>query len=537
VVESKKQPREAMTTDRTHFDEGIAALQAQDLARAAAAFERALAADPAHAEARSRLAATYRDLQRLDDAEREIRAAIAAHPRDAKAHSALGVILTESGRPAEAVEAYAAAMEADPTYARAAGNWLNAQQYVPGATDASLAQSHARWASLHAPPAAPQQFANALTAERAIVVGFISPDLVLHPVGRLSAPLFENLDTRFISPVVFSTRPAEFEDEMSRRIAKVTRWSSVFGLSDASFVAFIKNAKVDVLIDMCGHTGASRLAPFVQRAAPVQASWLGYPSTTGIPAMDYLLTSDTLAPPGFEDFANERVFRLPATHACFEAPDAPPVAPRPAAQNGYITFGCFNNPAKISDDAVASFAAIVKRVPQSRLKIQYQSLRVPALQERLHAKFETHGVERARVDLSAVGPRAGFLAGYNSVDIALDSFPYSGCMTTCEALWMGCPVVTFPGAIMAGRQAASVLTAAGLSEFIARDRAGYEDLAVSLAQEPRKLTLLRTGLRSTLARAPLCDGRLFARSFTEAIHGMWAEWCEKQGNEAVLRTS
>ncbi|MGE3335592.1 MAG: tetratricopeptide repeat protein [Rhodospirillaceae bacterium] len=518
-----------MTADRTHFDAGIAALEARDLDAAAMAFEQALEADPGDREARYRLGNTYRDLHRLDEAEREMRRVVDMSPEDAKARSALGVILTESGRPAEAVEVFAGAMAVDPSYRQAAVNWLHTQQYVPGATDESLARSHAQWAALHAPPASAQQFPNPPTRDRPIVVGFISGELGLHPVGRLSVKLFENLRPHEIRACVFSTRPAEYEDEISRRIAQVTRWTSVFGLSDASLAQFIKASKVDILIDMSGHTGAGRPGVFVQRAAPVQAGWLGYPGATGIPAMDHLLTTDTLAPRGFDAFATERIVRLSGTHACFEAPEAPPVAERPAARNGYITFGCFNNPAKLSDDALSSFAAILKRVPDSRLKIQYQALRAAGLRDRLHAKLEALGIARARVDLSAETSRQDFLAGYNGVDIALDSFPYSGCMTTCEALWMGCPVIAFTGDIMAGRQAASVLAAAGLSKFIARDRAGFENLAVSLADEPQRLTLLRTGLRTTLSRSPLCDGELFAREFTDAARTMWAEWCARQG--------
>lgn len=515
-----------MTTARIHFDEGIKALEARDVGRAVTAFESALALDPADTESRYRLALAYRDLQRLEDAEREIRAVIAARPTEAKPLSALGVILTESGRPAEAVDVYETAMALDPSYVTAATNWLNAQQYVPGATDESLAKSHARWAALHAPAPAPVTFPNPHTIDRPLVVGFVSPDLGHHPVGRLSVRLFENLNTR-IRPVIFSTRPAEHEDDMSRRIAKVARWTSVFGLSDASLAAFIKTSKVDILIDMTGHTGHSRLGVFAQRAAPVQVSWLGYPSTTGVPAIDYLLTTEALAPPGFEAFAHEKLIPL-FTHAIFEPQDAPPVAPRPAAANGYVTFGCSNNPAKISDDALASFAAILKRVPGSRLKIHYLTARAPAVQARIRTVLEGHGITPDRVDFTGADSRAEFLSGYNGIDIALDSFPYSGCMTTCEALWMGCPVITFPGAIMAGRQAASILTAANLREFIAPDRAGYEDLAVNLAQDGTRLTLLRSGLRSTIAKSALYDAKLFANDFTEAMQTVWMEWCEGQ---------
>ncbi len=517
-----------MSTEQSHPQDGINALKAGNPEAAATAFECALAANAADTETRYLLANVYRDLHRLDDAEREIRRVIDERPAHAKSRSALGVILQESGRPSEAVAAYESALEVDPTYTRAAGNWLNAQQYVSGATDETLSKSLARWREKYAGHAAPQDFANPPTADRPIVVGFVSGDLAAHPVGRLSVKLFENLQPHIVRACVFSTRAPEREDDISRRIARVTRWTSVYGLSDESLLQFIKTAKVDVLIDMEGHTGANRSALFVRRAAPVQAGWLGYPASTGIPAMDYLLTTETLAPPGYEAFAQEKIYRLPTVHLCFDPGEAPPVAPRPAERNGFITFGCFNNPAKIGDDAIASFARIMKRIPGSRLKIWYMVLSTDGARERLYRALESHGIERARVDLGSGVTRADFLSAYNDVDIALDSFPYSGCMTTCEALWMGVPVIAFPGPLMAGRQAAAVLNTVGLTDLIAKDQGDYEDRAVALAEDSRRQTLLRVSLRSTVADSPLCNGRILADDFEEAIQKIWWEWCRSR---------
>lgn len=508
-----------------YFDEGLAALRTGDVAAAAAAFAKAMQADPGHIDARYHLANAYRDLRRLDEAERELRIVVAARPDDPRAHTALGLILQETGRPAEAVAAHAAAMEADPTYVTAATNWLNAQQYVSGATMASLARSHARWAELHAPAAPSPVFDNDGTPGRPLAVGFVSPDLSRHPVGLLSVRLFENLDHGLIRPVIFSTRPQEYEDDISRRIARAAQWTSVFGVSDAALLDHIRAARIDILIDMSGHTAHNRLKVFAARAAPRQGTWLGYPGATGVPAMDFLLTTAALTPPGAAAVIPERIVALPRTHACFEPLDAPPVAPSPAAARGFVTFGCFNNPAKISAEAIETFAAILKRVPNSRLKLRYQSLGAPGAQERFWTAFEGHGFARDRIDISGEAPRAAFLSTYNDVDIALDTFPYSGCMTTCEALWMGCPVVTFAGATFVGRQSAGVLSAAGLGEFVAPDRAGYEALAVRLAQDPARLAERRGTLRAQVQTSSLCDGAAFAGDFTRAMQEVWSEYC------------
>lgn len=514
-------------TAQAYFDDGMAALRSADLTAAAASFTKALAADPGHTDARYHLANAYRDLRRLDDAEREMRRVVAARPQDPKVYSALGVILQESGRPADAVAAYAAAMDVDPTYVNAATNWLNAQQYVSGATTAALARSHARWAELHAPAAPVPAFTNARTSNRPLVVGFVSPDLSRHPVGMLSVRLFENLDHALIRPVVFSTRPAAYEDDISRRIAAVTRWTSVFGVSDAALLAHIRSAKVDVLIDMSGHTSHNRLKVFAARGAPVQGSWLGYPGTTGVPAMDFLLTTAMLTPPDAEGAIHERIVTLPRTHACFDPLDMPPL-PAPHARTP-ITFGCFNNPVKISSETLDSFAAILTRVPASRLALRYKTLGAPGAQARMWAAFEARGIARDRIAIAGDAARAEFLSAYGDIDITLDTFPYSGCMTTCEALWMGCPVVAFPGATFVGRQSAGVLSAAGLSELVAPDRTGYEDLAVALAGDPARRANLRTNLRSRVAASSLCDGAGFARDFTHAMQGVWAAYSRAGG--------
>ena len=502
----------------------ISLRDAGKLDEAAAAFEAVLAHTPDDIEARYALANVYRDLHRFTDAEREIREVIHRRPAYAKAHSALGVILSESARPAEALDAYAAAMRADPQYANATTNWVSTQQYLPGVTEAGLAQSCARWAALHAPSTPAPTFANPRTTNRPLVVGFVSPDLAVHPVGALSVRLFENMDRSRIKPVVFSTRPTAYEDALSARISRASNWVSVFGMPDEVLAEIIKSQRVDILIDMSGHTGGNRLKVFARRAAPVQVSWLGYPGSTGVPAIDYLLSTQALTPSGADAHYSERLVRLPHWCACFDPPDAPDVGPLPALRNGFITFGCFNNPMKLNDEVIAAFAAILKRTPNSRLSLKYRPYADPVFQARMLTAFAAHGIMEDRLILSGHAPYHAFLEAYNDIDIALDTFPYSGGMTTCEASWMGCPVVTFPGATFAGRQSAAFLTAAGFPQFVAKDRAAFEDLAVSLAADQEGRASLRARLRPQVAASPVCDGVRFARDFENAMTTIWAEW-------------
>lgn len=511
----------------TPFQLAVSLRDAGKLADAAAAFEAVVAQASGDAEARYALANVYRDLHRFADAEREAREVIRLKPDHAQAYSALGIILNEAGRLPEALDAYAAAMRVDPGYVNAATNWVNTQQYLPGVSEAALAGSHARWAELHAPPPSPLSFANLRTTDRPLVVGFVSPDLAAHPVGALSVRLFENLDRSAIKPVVFSTRPAGFEDAFSARVARASHWVSVFNLPDQVLAELVKSQRVDILIDMSGHTGGHRLKLFAHRAAPVQVSWLGYTGTTGVPAMDCVLANDILTPPVSDIYYNERIIRLPRWHACFDPPDAPDVGPLPAVRNGFVTFGCFSNPMKLSNDAIASYAAILARVPRAKLKLKYRTLTDPILQTRVRVAFAAHGIGGERLAFSGHSPYRDFLDAYNDVDIALDTFPYSGCMTTCEASWMGCPVITCLGATFAGRQSAAFLTAAGLSQFVAANPTRFEDLAVALADDQTALSTLRASLRAKIMASPVCDGAQFARDFAAAMQRIWAIWCAR----------
>jgi predicted O-linked N-acetylglucosamine transferase (SPINDLY family) len=251
-------------------------------------------------------------------------------------------------------------------------------------------------------------------------------------------------------------------------------------------------------------------------------TWIGYVGTTGLAAMDYLVADRYQVLAGTEQHYCEQILRLPDGYVCFDPPrEAPPVGPLPAQRNGQVTFGCFNNPVKINRAVVALWAEVLRRVNGARLVLKFAGLGDPPARQRFAELFAAHGIAAERLDVSGMSPRAELLANYNRVDIALDTFPYSGGLTTCEALWMGVPVITCPGETFASRHALGHLSNVGLTETIARDHAEYVEHAVRLAGERSRLAELRAGLRGQMAASPLCDAPRFARNLMTQLRDAW----------------
>lgn len=494
-----------------HYNRGNA-LAALDRGTAAlASYDRALALNPSYVDALNNRGIVLQQARRYADASASYDRALAIRPDDADTLNNLGNLRHEQGRLADAIEAYGAAARHRPDLPGPASNRLMLLNYTSDRTPDELLAAHRDWGARFAVPS-PQPPGPRRGGR--LRVGYVSADLRTHSVAYFLEPLLTHHDRTLVEIFCYSNgRQGDATTDRLRVLAD--HWVPVAALDDPAVADRIRADGIDLLVDLGGHTGNSRLTVFAHRAAPVQLTWLGYPNTTGLAAMDYRLTDAIADPPGQSDpFHAEKLVRLDGGFLCYRPPgDAPAVAPPPCAANGFVTFGSFNHPAKLSDETVRCWADLVGRVPGSRLLLKYRIFEDEATRRFHQERFRAAGLPSDRLDLAGhIADAQGHLAAYGRVDLALDPFPYNGTTTTCEALWMGVPVVSLAGMRHAGRVGASLLHRVGLDELVAEDLQGYGALAVGLASAPDRLAMLRSGLRDRLAASPLLDGAGFARA-------------------------
>jgi protein O-GlcNAc transferase len=420
---------------------------------------------------------------------------------------------------------YAAQLRAG--YANQLSGMLLVLHYDPAVTARMLHDAHGEVQRLHGSLPRFTSFANAPDPERRLRVGYVSADFRTHSVGYFLSAIFREHDDAAVEIYCYSGG-ADEDTQTSLFKSRAAAWRSTLGMSDEELAATVHRDGIDILVDLSGHTSGNRLAAFARRPAPIQVTWLGYPDETGLATMDYRLTDAIVDPPGAADgLSSERLVRLPAGFHCYTAPEpAPDVAPPPAVARGYVTFGSFNNLIKVNASALDLWAAILKRVPGSRMVLKHRWLTLSDMRARMHNLFERRGVAHDRIELlGKLASTEDHLAAYGGVDIALDTFPYNGATTTCESLWMGVPVVTLAGDRHAARVGASMLARVGLGDLVAASPEAYVEAAARLAADRPALARLRADLRGRIANSPLCDGPRFTRELEAAYRTMWREWC------------
>jgi protein O-GlcNAc transferase len=390
--------------------------------------------------------------------------------------------------------------------------------FHPGYDAQALLAAHREWARQYADPLAAGigPHANDRAPDRPLRIGYVSPDFRTHPVGRFVAPL---LESHSASVSVYCYSSVSVPDETTERCRAVSVWCDARNFSDRQLADQIREDGIDILVDLSMHVIGNRLLTFARKPAPVQVTYLAYCGTTGLGTMDYRLTDGYFDPPGTDDDYTERSIRLPHSYWCYEAPEnSPYVGPLPARRNGFVTFGCLNNFAKVSVPTLEAWARVLQAVPGSRLLIHAQE---GTHRDRVRIFFSHAGVDPDRVQFVKGMPLLDYLHLHNLIDIALDPFPYAGGTTTLDALWMGVPVVTLAGRTAVGRGGVSILSNVGLPELIARTPDEYVDIAALLAADQARLVALRGGLRPCLRASPVMNAAGFARDLEAAYREMW----------------
>ena len=510
---------------------GILYQQCGEYDEAVETFHRALALRPEFTLAHINLGNALRGQGRFDDSLDAFRGAIAVEPDHGLAHNEMAMVYHDMGQTDDAIATLRRALEVKPGFSEAHSNLLFLQSYHSHLTPDESLREHRRWEALHAPPerieARPHR--NARIADRRLRIGYVSPDFRDHVVSFFVEPLLEHHDREAVE--VFCYAEVANPDAITARLgARADHWRSTVGLSDDRVAEMVRDDRIDVLVDLAGHTAGHRLAVFARKPAPVQATYLGYFATTGLSAMDYWITDGVIHPETTIQQAAEDIYRLPRCWVCYRPrDDVPGVAPPPSAEAGTsgVTFGSFNNLNKVSPRTIALWAGVLRAVPGSQLLIKSRPLGSGLVQQRLRAAFADHGIEAERLLLygSVVGS-GNHMAMYNRIDVGLDSFPFTGGTTTMDTLWMGVPVITLVGETHAERMSASLLNALDRPEWIADTEEAFIAKAAALAADEELRVSLRAGQRRRMAESTLCDGAGLARAMEDAYRDMWRRYLD-----------
>lgn len=485
-------------------------------------YEIALELDPGYAEAHNNLGLAFARRDRLADADAHYLKAIELAPDYAEPHTNRGNLLKDRGELDAAIACYRRAVELRPDISALHSNLLLALHYHSAVSPQDLQREHDAWAKRHVAPleSARRAHANSREPDRRLRVGYVSPDFREHPVARFVLPLFGEHDRNQVE--VFAYSDVTAPDPVTQLLrARADQWRDVAALHNDQLAEAVRADRIDVLVDLAAHSGGNRLLVFARKPAPVQLTYLAYCSTTGVDAIDFRITDRFLDPPGAWSAYTEASLHLPHCYWCYSAPQVRPKATR---AEGPPTFGCLNNFAKVSDATLVLWMRLLQRVPDARLLLY---ARTEAHRGRVRRAMRSAGVAENRAAFVGRQSLANYLLTYREIDVALDPYPYCGGTTSCDALWMGVPVVTLAGATAVSRAGATLLGNLGLERLVARTEEQYVEIAAGLIGDTAALAELRGGLRARIEASPLMDARGFARDFESLLREAWRAWCEQ----------
>ncbi len=493
-------------------------------------FDAAIATNGNVAEFHNNRGALFMELTPFDEAARCFEKAIELNPNIAELHSNMGNALIRTGRPVEAVAAYRRALEIREVFAEARSNLIFALDFIPQTTNADLMAERAAWNELHAKPLRDlrRPHANAPDPERRLRIGYVSADFRRHSAAYIfEAPLL-HYDRKDFEVVCYSN--SLVEDEFTARFRQgVDKWRPIVGINDHRAEEMIRADGIDILVDLSGHTKDNRLELFARKPAPILVTAWGHAVGTGVETMDVLFSDPVYMIEEDRKFCTETVLDLPCAVAYICPGEAPAVGQLPAARNKAVTFGCLNKSVKISGDTLEVWADILSAVPGSRLILKDSAYDGGGERGRMTEFFSRSGVDEDRITLLGHTNWRKHMDTYGRIDIGLDPFPQSGGASTLEALWMGVPVVALKGSTLNGRVSASIMTAAGMADWVAGTKAAYGDIAKEKARDLAGLATLRQSMRENIAATPLGNPKRYAKAVGKAYRTLWRQWCAGQG--------
>ena len=498
------------------------------MTEAEANYRRAIQLKPEFVDPYVNLTSVLGKFGKLDEAEACSREAVRLDPNRSEALVNLGFILIEKGHIAEALAAYREAERVDPNSRPVQSSYLYGLNYDPEADPETLLAEHRRWGLRQQEdvPAIQLSPSHDRARDRPLRVGYVSADFRVHPVAYFLRHILTHHDRRQVEPLCYSEVTAP--DAMTAQLESLSdAWRPIYGMNDEQVSELVRRDRLDILVDLSGHTARHRMGLFAHKPAPIGVTYLGYPNTTGLPTIDYLLTDAITDPPDDPTWSSEIPYHLPDVFCCYSPPEeAPDVNPLPALRADSVTFGSLHKLPKLNARVLELWAELLRSIPKARLLLYRNNLRGQRKEEIL-AFFEGQGIAADRLELRNIVEGGGsHYHVYQDIDISLDVFPWSGHTTACESIWMGVPIVTIRGNRHAGRMTASVLTCLGLSDWIAETSQQYLDIAQQFAGDLDRLAELRRTMRARMNGSPMGDGRTWTKNLEDAYRTMWHRWCD-----------
>jgi len=501
------------------------------LSEAIESYRQAIAINPVHADALLNKGFALQVRGNFEEALESYHLSLQINPDSVGVYNNLGNLLINLGQVNEAETCFRRAIQINPEFSIPYSNLLFAINYNSRYDAQHIFAEHLQFAELFEKPLLfyNTSYNNDKTSQRRLRIGYISTDFRKHSVAYFIEPILAANSREHFEVFCYSVVPVE--DDVTKRLQKHSEhWRNISGMSDEKAAELIQKDGIDILVDLAGHTANNRILLFARKPAPVQINWIGYPATTGLSTIDYKIVDSYTDPPGMtERFYTEKLIRMPETFLCYlPDSDSPDIGELPALTSGHITFGSFNNFAKVSPEILQLWTNILQSIPDSRLIMKAKSLSDKSTREYVAELFSLKGITAGRIELLSWEPSVKrHLENYNRIDIALDTFPYNGTTTTCEAIWMGVPVITLAGKSHASRVGVSLLSNIGISDLIAETPDKYIEITINLSKDLNKLQSLRKILRNMMECSPLTDSKQFTRNLERCYYNIWEDWCNK----------